>query len=136
NGVELSDTSTINGVLKQSFKSMGYVNTDMVSQISRSLANIGQQVGNLRNEIGTTSHGKSLDEIKQRNDKVDLLTREFLIDTVECVCVFLIRNYEGKKKKNAEELLEDKLDYLDSEEFNEFWDESFGEFSMGDYSYP
>jgi hypothetical protein len=28
------------------------------------------------------------------------------------------------------------LDYYEAEEFNEFWDNSFGEFKMGDYSYP
>lgn len=136
NGIELSDTSTINGVLKQCFSSMGYSNASMVQQISRSLATIGQQVGNLRNEIGLTSHGKSLEKIKQRNSKVDLLTREFLIDTVETVCVFIIRNFEGKKEKKATELLEQTLDYWKAEEFNEFWDDSFGEFKMGDYSYP
>lgn len=136
NGIELNDTSTINGVLKQCFSSMGYSNASMVQQISRSLATIGQQVGNLRNEIGLTSHGKSLEEIKQRNSKVDLLTREFLINTVETVCVFIIRNFENKKEKKATELLEETLDYWEAEEFNEFWDDSFGEFKMGDYSYP
>ena len=136
NGIELNDTSTINGVLKQCFISMGYYNASMVQQISRSLATIGQQVGNLRNEIGLTSHGKSLEEIKQRNSKVDILTREFLIDTVETVCIFIIRNYESKKEKKAAEQLEDTLDYWEADDFNEFWDDSFGEFKMGDYSYP
>ena len=28
------------------------------------------------------------------------------------------------------------MDYWEAEEFNESWDDSFGEFSMGDYSYP
>lgn len=136
NGLVLNDTSTINGVLKQCFNSLGYSNSAMVQQISRSLANIGQEVGNLRNEIGLTSHGKSLAEIKQRNDKVDVLTREFLIDTVETVCVFIIRNFESKKEKKSIESLEETLDYWEAEDFNEFWDDSFGEFKMGDYSYP
>lgn len=136
NGLVLNDTSTINGVLKQCFNSLGYSNSAMVQQISRSLANIGQEVGNLRNEIGLTSHGKSLAEIKQRNDKVDVLTREFLIDTVETVCVFIIRNFESKKEKKSVEQLEETLDYWEADEFNEFWDDSFGEFKMGNYSYP
>ena len=123
--------------MKQCFGSMGFVNTSMVQQISSSLATIGQQFGNLRNEIGLTSHGKSLEEIKQRNDKVDILTREFLIDTIEAVCVFIIRNFEIKKAKQPkEESLEESLEYIEAEEFNEFWDDSFGEFSMGDYAYP
>lgn len=135
NGVDLADNSTINGVLKQTFKSMGFTNADMVQQISQSLANIGQKIGDLRNDIGTTAHGKTLDEIKERNNKVDIITREFLVDTVETVAVFLIRNFEIQHKRKAHEVLEDFLEYSKAEEFNESWDDSFGEFTMGDYSY-
>ena len=136
NAVELGATPSINSVLKKAFSSMGYANSNLVNQVSSALATIGQQVGELRNEIGLTSHGKSLEEIKQRNSKVDLLTREFLIDTVELVSVFLIRNFETKHQRTAYETLTDSLDYLEAEDFNESWDDSFGEFVMGDYSYP
>ena len=115
---------------------MGYANSHLVNQVSSALATIGQQVGELRNEIGLTSHGKSLEEIKQRNNKVDLLTRAFLIDTVELVSVFLIRNYETKHQRTAHETPVDSLEYMEAEDFNESWDDSFGEFIMGDYSYP
>jgi len=135
NAVELGSTPSINNVLKKEFSSMGYVNSDLVNQVSSALATIGQQVGELRNEIGLISHGKSLEEIKQRNNKVDLLTREFLIDTVELVSIFLIRNFETKNERTSHDLLADALDYLEAEEFNESWDDSFGEFIMGDYSY-
>ena len=136
NAVELGATPSINSVLKKAFSSMGYTNSNLVNQVSSALATIGQQVGELRNEIGLTSHGKSLEEIKQRNSKIDLLTREFLIDTVELVSVFMIRNFETKHQRKAHETLADSLDYLEAEEFNESWDDSFGEFMMGDYSYP
>lgn len=136
NSVSLTDNSSISGVMKQTFKSMGFSNTAMVQQISQSLANIGQKVGDLRNDIGITSHGKPLDEIKQRNSKVDILTREFLIDTIETVSIFLIRNFETQQKRTTNELLVDTLDYWEAEEFNESWDDSFGDFAMGDYSYP
>jgi len=135
NSVELGTTPSINSVLKKAFSSMGYANSNLVNQVSSALATIGQQVGELRNEIGLTSHGKSLAEIKQRNNKVDLLTREFLIDTVELVSVFLIRNFETKHLRTAHETLTDSLDYLDAENFNESWDDFYGEFEMGDYSY-
>lgn len=136
NAVELGTKPNINSVLKKAFSSMGYANSSLVNQISSALATIGQQVGELRNEIGLTSHGKSLEEIKQRNSKVDLLTRGFLIDTVELVSVFLIRNFETKHQRTAHEPLTDSLDYLEAKDFNESWDDSFGEFVMGDYSYP
>lgn len=136
NEVELGATPSINAVLKKAFTSLGYANSDLVNQVSSALATIGQQVGELRNDIGLTSHGKSLEEIKQRNNNVDILTRDFLIDTVELVSVFLIRNFETKNERVSNELLEDTLKYWEAEEFNESWDDSFGEFAMGDYSYP
>ncbi len=139
NGVALAANSPINGVMKKCFQAMGFTNSTMVQQVSQSLANIGQQVGNLRNEIGLTSHGKSLEEIKQRNNRVDTLTREFLVDTIESISVFIIRNFENKKEtrqtEQTAEILPDELDYYEAEEFNASWDDTYGEFSMGDYSY-
>lgn len=135
-GVELTATSSINGVLKNAFSALGYSNSNLVNQISSALATIGQQVGELRNEIGLTSHGKSLEEIKERNNQVNLLTREFLIDTVEIVSCFLIRNFENENPRVINETAEQTLDYYEAEEFNDFWDDSFGEFEMGNYSYP
>ena len=135
NDIELGTTPNINNVLKKAFSSMGYANSNLVNQVSSALATIRQQVGVLRNQIGLTSHGKSLDEIKQLNSKIDVLTREFLIDTVELVSVFMIRNFEAKHQRTAHETMVDSLGYLEAEGFNESWDDSFGEFAMGDYSY-
>ena len=134
-GIQLSETSSINGVLKNAFSSLGYSNSNLVNQISAALATIGQQVGELRNEIGISSHGKSLEEIRERNNRVDILTREFLIDAVEIVSCFLIRNFENENPRKPKESLEDTLDYLEAEEFNESWDDLFGEFEMGDYAF-
>ncbi|APG59339.1 abortive infection family protein [Christiangramia salexigens] len=136
NGVELGVKPSVNSILKKCFSSMGYANGTLVNQVSSALATIAQQVGELRNDIGLTSHGKSLEEIKQRNSKVDVLTKDFLMDTVETVCVFIIRNYESKKEKKATEQLEGTLDYWEADDFNEYWDDSYGEFKMSDYSYP
>jgi hypothetical protein len=137
--IELGSTPSINAVLKKAFNSLGYTNTNLVSQVSGSLANIGQEIGNLRNDISPTSHGKSLEELRERNNKVDALTREFLIDSTLVIAVFLIRAFESRvniievhlepEKENA------ALIYDEAEDFNNYWDESFGEFLMGDYSY-
>lgn len=138
-GETLSASSTINDVLKKSFSSLGYSNQNLVNQVSRSLANVGQEIGNLRNEISPTSHGKSLDELRDRNNKVDLLTREFLIDSTLVIAIFLIRAFEERRevvRLSAFETAEKELlKYDESENFNEFWDEAYGEFAMGDYSY-
>lgn len=134
-GHTLISNSTINGVLKKAFSVLGYANTNLVNQVSSALATIGQQVGELRNEIGLTSHGKSLAEIRERNNRVNILTREFLIDTIEIVSCFLIRSFENENPRQPNEATENGVDYLEAEEFNEFWDDAFGEFQMGTYSY-
>lgn len=127
---------SINAVLKKSFVALGYTSEELVTQVSASLATIGQLIGNLRNEVSPTSHGKSLAELQSRNSKVDLLTREFLIDSTLIVGMFLIRAFEERHDTLAvEEHTQPLASYEDNEAFNEFWDDTFGEFAMGDYSF-
>lgn len=138
--VALEPTSPIQGVLKKAFGALGYAGDDMVRQVSTALATIGQNVGELRNQISPTSHGKPLDELRYRNDKVDLLTREFLIDSTLVVAVFLIRAFEERQVitmplSAVQPVMDDGPSYEDNEDFNNFWDESFGEFAMGDYNF-
>ena len=66
---------------------------------------------------------------------MDLLTREFLIDSVVIVASFLIRAFESENPRMVVEQEAEELKYEESEDFNEFWDDSFGEFEMGDYSF-
>ena len=134
-GITLDSSSSINAVLKKAFSAIGYSADSMVTQISSSLATIGQQVGQLRNEIGPTSHGRSLEELRERNNKVDELTREFLIDSTVIVACFLIRTFENENPRNKLPV-DAKTLYEESEDFNESWDETYGEFAMGDYSFP
>jgi hypothetical protein len=136
-GIELPNAPSTKVILKKAFIAIGYSGDDLVNQISTSLANIGQQLGNLRNEIGLTAHGKSLEEIKERNNKVDEFTKEFLIDTTEIVASFLIRGFESMTTEVAHDVIDsDESGYQKNTDFNEFWDESFGDFEMGAYSYP
>ena len=133
-GMELSDTASINAILKKSFIAIGYSNNNLVNQISSALATIGQKMGDLRIEIGATSHGMTLDELKVRNDKVDGLTKEFLVDATVIVACFLIRTFENENPRILPQ--EAKIFYASNEEFNDFWDDIYGEFEMGDYTYP
>jgi hypothetical protein len=138
-GVDLGSAPSINAVLKRAFVAMDYTADGLVTQVSSALATIGQNVGNLRNEISPTSHGKSLAELSDRNSKVDLLTREFLIDSTLVVAVFLIRAFEERQGDAAipvENAVIAPPDYEDNEGFNNFLDETFGEFTMGQYSFP
>ncbi|MBD2518976.1 abortive infection family protein [Nostoc sp. FACHB-973] len=137
--VTLPTTSSMNAVLKKAFCALGYPNENLVNQVSGALATIAQQIGNLRNDISPTSHGRSLEDLRDRNTKVDILTREFLIDSTLTVAVFLIRAFEERKTPAilmAHEAAEaELLQYNEEEDFNESWDEVYGEFEMGEYSY-
>lgn len=134
-GIDLAATASTNAVLKKAFSCVGYSGGHMVTQISSSLATIAQQMGDLRNDIGITSHGRSLDEIRQRNDAIDAYTREFLIDTTVIVASFLIRSFETENPRAAGASGGVPVVYADNEDFNEYWDDLHGSFDMGDYSY-
>ncbi len=132
-GIELGGTPSMNFVMKKAFTAIGYSNDNLVTQISTALATIGQNIGELRNDISPTSHGKSLEELKERNNKVDELTKEFLIDTTVIIASFLIRNFENENPRL--ERIEKRIMYDENEDFNELWDDTYSEFTMGDYSY-
>ena len=134
-GIEVDATASINSVIKKAFTAIGYTGENMVTQISSALATIGQNIGNLRNDIGTTSHGKSLDELIERNNSVDDLTKEFLIDSTVIVAVFLIRAFENENPRIKAAAVEAKPLYPEYEDFNDFWDDIYGEFEMGGYSF-
>ena len=134
-GVELGDTANVNTVLKKSFMAIGYPSENFVTQISSALATIGQKMGDLRNEVGVTSHGRTLEELKKRNNKLDGMTREFLVDATVIVACFLIRSFENENPRTFQQE-EVRLLYESNEEFNDLWDETYGDFDMGDYSYP
>ncbi|WP_296277247.1 abortive infection family protein [Pseudomonas sp. UBA7530] len=125
-------------IVRCAFSALGYSNSNNVSQISRSLTTIALQVGTLRNQISPTSHGRTLDELKNRNSQFDEMTKDFLIDSTLSIAVFLIRAFEERKSTVESKTISDEETmpaYEDNEEFNDFWDESFGEFAMGEYSY-
>jgi hypothetical protein len=140
NKTELPSAPTFQTTLKKAFTSLGYTSENLVSTISGSLANIGKELGNLRNEISPTAHGKPLAELENRNNKVDLLTQEFLIDSTLVIAIFLIRAFEDRTNTTAILVKavseEPTLTYDNANDFNEFWDEQFDEFEMGNYSYP
>lgn len=135
-GKELASNPSMNSVVRSAFSSMGFTNSTIIQQISKSLGTLAQNIGELRNEIDPNAHGKTMEELRLRNSRVDILTREFLIDTVETVSVLLIRTFETQESRTPTEKLIDSLAYLESEDFNEYLDDSFGEFSMGKLSYP
>lgn len=133
--VEIAKDEAFHKLVKKAFLAIGYPLSEHMNVISSSLSAIAQQLGTLRTALGSTSHGKTIDELNSRNESLDLMAKEFLIDTVEIITCFLIRNFENENPRQIRENENENLTYLDNQEFNEFWDDSFGEFEMGDYSY-
>lgn len=131
-GKPLGKSPSMNSVLKNAFSAMGYTNSDMITQISSALGAIGQKLGSLRNDVGSSSHGRSLEDLKKRNDIVNETTKLFLIDSVDLVACFLIGLFEGE---HIESSSVEEVEYSACEDFNAYWDDQYGEFSMGDYSY-
>ena len=56
-------------IIKKAFSALGYNNSNMVNQISRNLSSIALQIGTLRSEISPTAHGKTLDQLRERDRK-------------------------------------------------------------------
>jgi hypothetical protein len=129
----LENTENVRKLLSLSFGCLGYHPSGTIRQIGTAVANIGQQMGNFRNEIGTTAHGKTLEQLVNREQTINSLTNNFLIFSTELVCCFLIECFESDNYKINQET---EIDYSDNENFNEYWDEMYGEFTMSEYSFP
>jgi len=56
NCIALANAPAIGAVLKTAFRALGYNGEQLVTQVSTSLANIGQLIGTLRNEIPVDWH--------------------------------------------------------------------------------
>ncbi len=125
----LSGSESIGKLLGLSFGCLGYAPTDTIRQIGSAISNIGQQMGNFRNEIGTTSHGKTLDELRNRQTTIKDLTGDFLIQSMETVCCFLIETFEVDNPLITEEKM---IMHDDNPEFNSYWDESYGNITIAD----
>lgn len=133
-GETLTNSSSVNGIIKKAFSALGYTSSESVSQISSALATIAQQVGELRNEVSGSGHGGTLEELEERNNNIDALTREILIDSVEIVSCLLIKAFEIENPRVLRNESE-AVNFDEAEGFNEYWDDIYGEFEMGDYSY-
>lgn len=131
----LEDKESMSKLLRLSFGCLGHNPSKTVSQIGQAIATIGQQMGEFRNEIGETSHGRTLDELRRnREEIVNSLTGEFFVRSTEIICCFLIEAFETD---NPLAPIEPEIEYDGNPQFNEYWDDVYGEFEMTeDYIYP
>lgn len=134
--VDLKGDESFNKLVKVAFEAIGHKKEECINVIGGSLSAIAHQLGNLRTAMGATSHGMTSEELKNRNDSLDEITKEFLIDSIEIIGCFLIRNFENENPRIAISIKGEEVVFESAQDFNDFWDELFGEFEMGDYSYP
>jgi len=121
---------TINKLVSKTLITLGIFAKGQISKFGSGIVTALQNLGELRNKIGDTSHGKSLYEI--RKNKIEALSAGFLINSVELIACFLIEYYEfefptQKEKKERK--------YDDFQTFNEYLDEAYGNIQVADYSY-
>lgn len=136
-GQSFEETDSPAKLLKLAFGCIGIQSTTISPQIAVALSTIGQFVGELRNEIGTISHGRTMDELQSKKDILDEITREFLLNSTEIISCFLIQFFEWKfppTKTTSPERIPILL-YSDCNDFNEYLDENYGEFAIGALSY-
>lgn len=100
-----------------------------IPKIISGLVTISLQFGELRNKIGTTSHGRSLNELEVESLGETLL--DFLINTTENVACFIIGFYEVEYPQKISE----EVEYNENEEFNEYFDNVEGVVTIGDLEY-
>lgn len=122
-------------LLKLAFGAIGIQATTISPQIAVSLSTIGQFIGELRNEVGSISHGRTMEELQTKKEILDDITREFLIHSTEIIACFLIQFFEWKYPLTEVIETEEKLVYANCEDFNEYLDETYGEFAIGMLSY-
>lgn len=134
-GQTYESDDSVSKLLRLAFASIGIQSSESVTQIGSALATIGQNIGEIRNDVGPISHGRRMDELENNKEHFDELTREFLINSVETVACFLIQLFEWKYplRESIEE--KEEIVYENCDDFNNYLDETFGEFTILEYSY-
>jgi len=105
------------------FEKKGYVNI---------IGSFSSAISELRNKFGETSHGKDIYTLE--NNRTALFNDEilFLLSTTDNISYFLLSYYKNLYPSYAEKRKE--LEYDDNQEFNEWFDETEEEVSLGGVS--
>jgi hypothetical protein len=90
-------------------------------------------MGALRNQIGPTSHGKTMKELEVRNVTLNRVATDFLIQSTALVACTLIELFEVEFPRRSQKA--ESSNYEDNEQFNQFLDDLYGDFSFAEYSY-
>jgi hypothetical protein len=107
--------------------------SDQLKQFGRSFVNIIKNLAEIRNDIALISHGASVDELHR--PKIDQISTSFLLNSIETIACFLIEYYELEFAKRSEKEAESESEYNDFEEFNLYFDETYGDLTIAEYEY-
>ena len=103
----------VNKLVKKTIQTLKIENPDQISLFGNGLVASIQYLGELRNRIDESSHGKSL---LDKNKKIDSITASFLINSAETIACFLIEFYEIEHPRKTEK------DEFSIEEFKNIYD--------------
>jgi len=133
-GQSFERDDNVGKLVKLAFGCIGYDKAHAeIQKIGTAIVTIGHNMGTLRNAIGPTAHGVTPEEIEARKSSIKKSSSDFLLASTEMVCCFLIQAFETEFPRKVEG---GQLSVLEEyEDFNEFWDEQYGEFIMGDYAF-
>ncbi len=118
--VEYLQTDNINKLAKKTIQSLKIEKFDKISLFGNALVTSIHNIGELRNEMDESSHGKSL---LDKTQKLDLITASFLINSAETIACFLIEFYEIEHPRKK---VEDELSFKELQEFNDYIDKEHG----------
>lgn len=109
-----NNDDNINKLVKKTIKSLKTENPDLISLFGNNLVSSMQNLGEIRNKIDESSHGKSL---LDKTQKIDLITASFLINSVETISCFLIEFYEIEHPRRKGE---DEFRFENLKDFNDY----------------
>ena len=126
---EYDKNDNVNKLIKRTIQALRIENPDQISLFGNSLVTSIQNLGELRNRIDESSHGKSL---LDKNKKIDSITASFLINSSETIACFLIEFYEIEHPRKKGE---NEFNFQEMKEFNDYLDDQHGNVEIAKIPY-
>lgn len=127
---DFEETDSLNKLIRSTLLTLRILNPNQISKFSSGMITVIQNLGELRNLHGDTSHGKKLAEMGL--NKFEYISAQFLISAVECIACFLIEYYEHEFPKKSQQ---NEPQYSDHQIFNDYFDDAFETVIFGDYEF-
>ncbi len=122
-----SATETLQSLVSKTCDKMGCLanTTDLV----RSFVTVANRLGEFRNKFAAVSHGASVYQLEERQNKITKASTDFMISTIEQLAVFLITVYHEEYPSQKQE----KIRHEDNPDFNQQFDEEIEPIQVGVY---